>query len=251
MASEYSMRILYSERAPYRGLLEGLRGASREVGSRWGIGIEELEASRIGPAEAEAIRSEMRSIPPQIRGRIVTSGGRPLPLSRNKNLNLGNTPILILYRGKTPIDVYPHLLGASYLDALDAMRRILVLGPKFYAESRGLLEDPLLKIIRDDPEIIAQGLRYKGSNVDVGTGTADLILEDGGGNPLLIEVETIAGEGAVAQASRLALGYARSLGISKGGVRIGIVCVGFDPKARRACEALGVELYRIVAKRIV
>jgi hypothetical protein len=32
---------------------------------------------------------------------------------------------------------------------------------------------------------------------------------------------------------------------------MGIVCIEADDKARRACEALGIELYRIIAKRIV
>jgi hypothetical protein len=251
MGSGYSLRILYSARAPYRDLLEALRAMSREAGAKWGMGVEELEESEIGPDEAERMKSEIRSIPPQVRGRIVSSGGRPLPLSGRGNLNLGNTPILILYRGGEPIDVYPHMLGASYFGALEAMERILELGPKFYAESRGLLEDPIIRILRDHPEVMGEGLKLKGSNVDVGTGIADLIMEDERGNRLLIEVETVAGEGAAAQVSRLALGYARSSGIPRSAVRMGIVCIEADDKARRACEALGIELYRIIAKRIV
>ncbi|MEM2226985.1 MAG: hypothetical protein QXW19_03285 [Candidatus Bathyarchaeia archaeon] len=251
MAPEYSMLILYSERAPYRDLLNALREASKMIRARWGMEIEEVESSRIGPDEAERIKSDMRSIPPHIRGRITSSGGRPLPLSGRKNLNLGNTPILLLYRGREPIDVYPHLLGASYFGVLEAIYRILELGPRFYAESRGILEDPISRIVRDRPEIIEEGLKFKGSNVDVGTGTADLIMEDRDGNPLVMEIETIAGEGAVAQVSRLALGYAQRFGVSKDTVRMGIICAGFDAKALRACESLGIELYQIIAKRIV
>ncbi|MEM3575213.1 MAG: hypothetical protein QXQ76_05690, partial [Candidatus Bathyarchaeia archaeon] len=96
-----------------------------------------------------------------------------------------------------------------------------------------------------------EGLKLKGSNVDVGTGTADLVMEDRYGKPLVMEIETIAGEGAVAQVSRLALGYAQRFGISKDSVRMGIICVGLDAKARRACESLGIELYQMAAKRIV
>ncbi|MEM2082374.1 MAG: hypothetical protein QXK34_01365 [Candidatus Bathyarchaeia archaeon] len=251
MAPEYSLRILYSEKAPYRDLLDALREAFRMIRVKWGMEVEETEASGIGPEEAERIKSDMRSIPPQVRGRIASSGGRPLPLSGRRNLNLGNTPILLLYRGREPIDVYPHLLGASYFGVLEAVNRILELGPRFYAESRGLLEDPISRILRDRPEIIEEGLKFKGSNVDVGTGTADLVMEDRDGKPLVMEIETIAGEGAVAQVSRLALGYAQRFGISKNAVRMGIICIGLDAKAQRACESLGIELYRMIAKRIV
>ncbi len=245
------MRILYSEEAPYRDLLDALRETSKRIRAKWGMEVEELEASRLGPDEAERIKSDMRSIPPQIRGRIVSSGGRPLPLSGKKNLNLRNTPILLLYREGEPIDVYPHLLGASYFGVIEAANRILELGPRFYVESRGLFEDPILRILRDHPGIVEEGLKFKGSNVDVGTGTADLIMEDRDGNPIVIEIETIAGEGAVAQVSRLGFGYAECLGIPKGAVRMAIICAGFDAKARRACESFGIELYQMVAKRIV
>lgn len=251
MAPEYSLRILYSEGAPYRDLLKALREASERIRAKWGIEVEELEASKIGPEDAERIKSDMRSIPPQIRGRIASSGGRPLPLSGKRNLNLGNTPILLLYRGREPIDVYPHFLGASYFGVLEAINRILELGPRSYAESRGILEDPILRIVRDRPEIVEEGLKLKGSNVDVGTGTADLIMEDRNGKPFVMEVETIAGEEAAAQVSRLALGYAQCLGIPRDAVRMGIICADFDAKARRACESLGIELYRMVAERIV
>ncbi|MBS7629587.1 DUF91 domain-containing protein, partial [Candidatus Bathyarchaeota archaeon] len=169
-----------------------------------------FDGENLTSEEVENLRSKIRNIPPQVRGRIVTSRNYALPLSRSKQLNLLNTPIVLLERDSEPVDVYPHLLGARYRGVEDSLNNILRYGPDQYLEARGIIEDPLTRIISDCPEAIEEGLTLLGVNVRTPTGVIDVLLRDCSGRVVVVEVETTARDQSAAQVCRLAAGYSSS-----------------------------------------
>jgi len=42
------------------------------IEDKWGIGYSMQDAASIGPSEVEKVKADIRNIPPQTRGRIVT-----------------------------------------------------------------------------------------------------------------------------------------------------------------------------------
>jgi hypothetical protein len=200
--------------------------------------------------ETEKVESAIRSIPPQVRGRIVSSRNHILPLSRTKRLNLQNTPVILLRKNGLPVDVYPHLLGTNYSSPEDSIERILRVGPDEHLEARGILEDPLVKIIADYPDCLEKGMVLLETNAQTEAGVIDALMEDSSGNPVVLEAETRAKDSSVAQVCRLAAGYAKSSEIPLDKVRKIVVCLDYEGQLAATCEGSNVELYRIELRKI-
>ncbi len=226
------------------GLLELLQ-------DRWGIDCSMTESSSLSSSEIERLKTDIRSIPPQVRGRIVTSRGHILPFSKAKNLNLKNTPILVLYQEETAVDVYPHVLGSKYFDIDGALERMLEFGPDGYLQFRGLLEEPVVKILSDFPGILGRGVKSLGSEVSVSTGKVDLVMEEEDGEIIIVEVENYADDFAVGQVCRLAAGYSSQSGVPQDSIRKVIVCLDHSSTLPETCRGAGVELFRLALKPIV
>lgn len=242
--------LYYSESSQYQSSLNTISDLFRLLQQRWKLNCTMIELSSLSPSEIEIIKSGVRSIPPQVRGRIVTSQGQVLPFSKTKNLNLKNTPLLVLYRDKTAVDVYPHVLGSKYYDVLNTLERILRLGPDDYLQLRGLLEDPIVKILSDFPEILGLGTSSLGSEVPVQTGIIDLLMKDREGRIMIVEIETAAGDIAVSQACRLAAGYSSLFNVPQDQIRKVIVCLKHSSTLADACKGAGVELFQLTLKPI-
>ena len=236
----------YSDRV---SVIEKLLDAITE---RWGIQYKLLYREEISPSLVKQFENQIRCVAPQIRGRIVASGHHILPLSRNKNLNLTNTPIILfLEDDETPVYVLPHLLGTAYFDVEESLKRMLATGPRFYLEARGLLEDPLKKILVDDPSIIETNLRLMGLDVECGTGIVDVVFEDSEKRVIVVEIETHARENAVTQVLRLASGYASGIGKTLDQIRKAIVCRYYDDNVCMLCRELGIELYKVELMKVI
>ncbi|MBS7645830.1 MAG: endonuclease NucS [Candidatus Bathyarchaeia archaeon] len=245
------VKILYSRDADYHARLKTLRKFSAEISKRWKIKVRFIDASRLSGDRLEEFKSAIRSIPPQVRGKIVSSRNYRLPLSNGRNLNIANTPIALVYNGgRYPLDVYPHLMGTFYMDVEGFMARLLEEGPSGYFIVRGLIEDPLKKILADAPHILEEGLTYLGCEVKTPAGNIDLILRDRNGKLLIVEVETSASDFAVSQVCRLASGYSKVSGQPPNSMRKAVVCVNHEGPLLNTCMGAGVELYRVRCERI-
>jgi hypothetical protein len=228
-----------------------LKKLSAEASKKWGVKVRFIDASRLSKDRLEGFKSAIRSIPPQVRGRIVSSGNYRLPLSNGRNLNLANTPIALIYNGSgEPIDVYPHLMGTFYMDVEEFMTRLLGEGPSGYFTTRGLLEDPLKKILADAPNMLEEGLEYVGCEAETPAGIIDLLLRDKEGRLLIVEVETTASDSAVSQVCRLASGYSKASGKPLDSMRKAVVCVNCGGSLVDTCRGAEVELYRVRCERI-
>lgn len=243
--------ILYSESASaYTNSLEKITGALDDIKNKWGINYKTVDVGALSPSQIERAKDDIRRIAPQIRGKIVTSRNTFLPLSRSKNLNTKNTPILVLYQNRNPVNVYPHMLGTAYFDIVSELANILRIGLEAHIVSKGILEEPMQKILADNPSILGVGVSFKGVNEDVGFGVADVLLQDEKGRTVVVEIETNATEMAVAQVQRLAAGFASQNNLPVENLRMVILCQNFDARTAKACQGTNVELYKLVAERV-
>jgi len=246
----YNIEVYHDDNASYAVVFQRILDILEKLKQTWQIKYEIFEAQDISAEEAQKIETSIRSIPPQVRGRVVSSGNHILPLSRKKNLNLKNTPIIILKKKGIPTAVFPHLLGTHYSRPIDSLSRILKVGPDEYIEVKGLLEDPIVKILSDYPEALGTGTSFVDTNVETDAGIIDILLKDELENHVVVEVETKAKDAAVAQVCRLAAGYANSKDLQLGKIRKAIVCISYEGQLRVTCEGSNVELYQIEFIRI-
>jgi hypothetical protein len=246
----YTIELYYDSNTKYSTDLQQLSELLEKLKQTWQIEHDIFEAQDISAEESQKIETSIRSIPPQVRGRIVTSGNHILPLSRKKNLNLKNTPIIILKKKGIPTAVFPHLLGTNYGNPVDSLSRILKVGPDEYLEAKGLLEDPIVKILSDYPEAFGIGTSFVDTNAETDAGIIDILLKDEQENHIVVEVETIAKDAAVAQVCRLAAGYAKSINLPFSKIRKVIVCINYEGQLKVTCEGSEVELYQIELVRI-
>jgi hypothetical protein len=243
--------LLYDVKAGYEERIRRIRVLLLELKRKWQMESTFMEASEITPEQAFRFLNDVRSTSPQARGRIVASKSHVLPLSGKKNLNLSNTPILILYESGRPVNVYPHLLGTFYRNIEDSLEEIGMYGPSKILESRGILEDPICKILADDPSLLGVGMKSLGTEVSTSTGKIDLLLKGDEETWIVVEVETHANDFAVAQVCRLAAGYSKDNNVDLGRIRRIVVCRSFEKNLIETARIAGVELYRITLTREV
>jgi hypothetical protein len=229
---------------------QALKTLLMQIQAKWGASFNLVDADTLTTRDVTRLKNEIRSIPPQVRGRIVSAQHRALPLSNNRHLNLTNTPILLLYQDAMPVTVYPNLLGSTYTNVTAALTQLLTTGLHAYLKARGLLEHPVTKILADFPEVIEPGMTYVDSEIEVGVGNIDVLLRDETGNDVVVEVEMRAADQALGQVSRLAAGLALLRGTSADSIRKVIVCLDHGENLDVACHGSNVELYRIAANRV-
>ncbi|MEE9585968.1 MAG: endonuclease NucS domain-containing protein [Nitrososphaerales archaeon] len=245
----YSLTLYYKKEAPYADEMPSIRKMLEMVSARWRVPVEVIEAEGLSEDEAERVKTEFRSIQPQLRGRIVTSKGILLPLSKNKNLNLDNTLILGVKRGGKYFDVYPKHQYGTYYDIKSFLERFQKWGPN-YLQPKGLLEDPIVEILTKNPSLLGEGLKYVGAEEDVGSGKPDIIFKDADDRIIVVEVKTDADDSAVGQISRSAAGYASKHGLDPKDVRKVIVCLSTKSSLKEAALSAGIELYRLELHRV-
>ncbi len=94
-------------------------------------------------------------------------------------------------------------------------------------------------------------MKFLGIDVETESGEIDLLLQDSEDRIVVVEIETRASESAVAQVSRLAVGYSSKANISQNRIRRLVVCEQFDENVVSACQGANVELYKVDVRRIV
>jgi hypothetical protein len=244
----HTLELYFKSGTHYGPLLRNLRGLIQEIEVSWGVKCLELNVDGMSEERKIQLVDDIRSISPQARGRIVSSKGKVLPLSGSKLLNVENTPIVVLREGERAVNVFPHLLGTYYSDLESSLERILRVGPSEYLESRGLLEDPIIKLAADNPELIEKGMSFVGSNIQLSSGSVDLVLKDREGIDVVVEVETVATDQAIGQVLRLARSYAEQM--SRRSVRKAVICADFDVNLPLACKEAEIDLFHLAFLKV-
>ncbi len=248
---KYILTLYHKSKAPYIEEISHLKNILEKIHNKWEVPIKIIEAEKMSIQDSDKLKMEFRNIQPQVRGRIVTSKGMMLPLSKGKNLNLENTPILTVQSEGKVADVYPHLLGTHYFDIKTFLENMLKSGAKYYFHSKGLLEEPIVKILSENPSLLGNGMKHIDSEVDVGTGKPDIIFKDKNGKTVIIEIETNADDFAIGQVSRGAAGYAMKYGIDSKDIRKVIVYQSAKNNIKAAALSAGIELYKLELRRLV
>lgn len=247
----YALTLYHKSKAVYSKEIPYIKNMLEKISNKWKTQIEIIELEKVSKQDADQIKMEFRDIQPQVRGRIVTSKGMILPLSKGKNLNLENTPILgVISEGKF-VDVYPHLLGTKYYDIKTFLEDILKFGEKNYFHTKGLLEEPIVKILSENPILLGKGMKHIGTEVDVGTGKPDIIFKDANGKIVIVEVETNADDFAIGQVSRGAAGYAEKHGLDTKDLRKVIVYQSAKSTLKAAALSANIELYKLEFRRLI
>jgi hypothetical protein len=245
----YRFTLYYAREATYQTTVKSLTEDLERIRGKWKVEFSVAAIEDAEQTQVEKVRNEIRSIAPQVRGRIVSGNNMVLPLSRSRKLNTINTPILMVYQDDKPVNVYPHMLGTAYFEIDTLLHTVLQNGLETHMTALGLIEEPLQKILADAPTTLEKGMLFLGANVDVGSGVADVLLKDAAGRTAVVEIETKATETAVAQVSRIAAGYARQNNLSTGNIRKIVLCQDFDQKTAKACVGAGVELYKLTVQK--
>src|SRR2546428_5340778 len=99
----YDVKSAYSDKIPE--LLSLLRLLSTQRGTEFEVILHDKMTSE-SESNLKKLIYELQ-LHSEGRGQIVTSRGYMLPFSKGKNLNLANTPILLVEENGEPIDVLP------------------------------------------------------------------------------------------------------------------------------------------------
>ena len=205
-----------------------------------GIDLEIVDADRITSDDEKRFLDDIRLIPPQIRGQVKSGGGRTLPISGSTQLNR-SIPILIIYDGPRPIDVYPKdLMGVKY-DLGSAFKSALP------SEALGI-ELNIITILAAKPEMLGPGLQLVHREFETGSGVIDMVFKKAEGQSLIVEVKENADQETVGQVLKQSNGFKDMTGSAV--VRKAIVALRASGNVRAACEESGIELYLLSTDRL-
>ncbi len=229
-------RLIYSaSKLDFRDVVESVT----KNASAAGIQLDVHDADRLSSSDEERFLADIRLIPPQTRGQVKSGGGRTLPSSGSSKLN-HTIPILIVYDGNRPIDVYPKdLMGIKY-DLSSAFKTPTT------TDSLGV-ENSLVTILFSKPELLGPRLEPVHREFETGSGVIDLIFKDKDGALLAVEVKNVADQETVGQVLKQSNGLKDKLGLSS--FRRAIVAVRTSGNVRAACKDAGVELYLLTADK--
>ena len=205
-----------------------------------GIDLEIVDAERITSDDEKRFLDDIRVIPPQIRGQVKSGGGRTLPISGSTQLNR-SIPILIIYDGTTPIDVYPKdLMGIKY-DLNSAFKSVLP------SEALGI-EHNIITILASKPEMLGPGLQLVHREFETGSGVIDMVFKNAEAMSLIVEVKENADQETVGQVLKQSKGFKDMTGSAM--VRKAIVALRTSGNVRAACKDSGIELYPLSADKL-
>jgi Endonuclease NucS len=203
------------------------------------IQLEVYDTDRLTKSDEDRFLDDIRLVPPQVRGQVRSGGGSTLPISGSSKLNR-SIPILIVYDGTKPVDVYPKdLMGVKYdlNSAFKTARQSDTLG----------VESNLVTILSAKPELLGPGLRLVHREFETGSGIVDMIFKDPEGVFLSVEAKEEADQETVGQVLKQSNGLKDKLGSSS--FRKAIVALRTSGNVLAACKDVGIELYLIAAEK--
>lgn len=217
------------------------------------IDYQIVTSNLLSEAEIEVILDQIRIASQRAKVRVSSKGGGPLPISRSKQLNLNQIPILLVIEHGRPWNIFPNEKGGkgqrheihSYLE------RLLELDEIEEFEQQSLSEEDICRILANFPSMIEDNLKYKSREVEVEGGVIDMVFVDSKDSHLLVEIEIKGTDAAIGQVSRFPIPYAKKFSISHEKIRKVIVCVEISESRIVACRENNIEVYQFGIKRRV
>ncbi len=109
------------------------------------------------------------------------------------------------------------------------------------------MEDCIATLLSSSPQILGSELKLADTEVETGSGVADLVFRDSDQVYVLVEVKETADQETVGQVLKQSNGMKDKLGLTR--IRRAIVALRTSGNVQDACQAANVELYLIAAKR--
>ncbi|MDA4111913.1 MAG: endonuclease NucS [Thaumarchaeota archaeon] len=202
--------------------------------------------------QMERAVDDIRRIKPQSRGSVVASGGKTLPISGSKKLNLQNTPVILVTESNgsgdsKPIYVFPCKVGERYYRVLDGISFLRKTLPNL-VELPGEMEETIATLLREDPVRLESGLVFRSAEDFISTGKTDLVFTDANGSFLIVEVEREATDSAIGQILRLSAGFEKDQGLPVGSVRSSIACFRINENVLAAANRAKIEVWKLQEK---
>src|SRR5438132_12553537 len=119
--SEFRLTLYQKPDSNYASTLLELSQLLESMKAKYGTDLRIISTEQLTAESDRELKTSLRDLPPQKRGDIVTSRGNMLPLSAKKNLNLKNTPILLVEKNGIPIDVFPKRIEDQYTDVSEGL----------------------------------------------------------------------------------------------------------------------------------
>lgn len=235
------LELYFDKNASYKEDLADIKNRCKNLQKDRNASFDQIERGSLSSVRTRLVENDIRGLIPQERGSIVTSRGFLLPLSNTKNLNLTNTPVLLVKSKEKLFYVFPCLIGETYFSVtrgLDHLHLNPALPPLI-----GQMEEAISDRVLKDIDSFEKGLRLRGRDVDTSAGTADLVFLDDRGKHLVVEIEREATDNALGQILRLCAAYEKKFGLPGDNVRAVIACVRIHEFIREAAKRAGVEIW--------
>ena len=196
----------------------------------------------------EELLNQIRTVSLRAKIRVKSSGGGALPISRSSQLNIDQTPILVVLEDDRPSMVYPHEKGpkGQRFEVGSYLNRLLEVETVQGFEQQAISEEDICRILANFPSMIEDDLKYKSREVEVEGGVIDMVLIDSKDNHLLVEIEIKGTDAAIGQVSRFPIPYAKKFNISHEKIRKAIICIEISKSRIIACRENNIEVYQFV-----
>jgi hypothetical protein len=239
----FKLVLYYDIKSAYSDKISELIQLLHSIKTRHAIEFEEISRSGMTSESEGNLKNTLYKLQlhPEGRGEIVTKRGDMLPLTKRKNLNLANTPILLIEENGKLIDVLPKRIQGHFTSVHVGLGEILENGPQLRKAAPSAESLAVSRVIKD-PRIIEDGLEIIGQEVDVPAGKVDLLAKDRNHKFLLVEFEREASDGSVGQIIRLSASFAKQNKVSHGVVRKMIVCGRAYDHHREGAESVDIEV---------
>lgn len=238
------LELYYDKLASYSKTLQEILDLISSIQKEKSFELRLVEKSELSTEEMKAVISKIRSVYPQARGAIRTSRNNLLPLSNSKNLNLTNTPVLIVKSEQNVVYVFPCRIGESYFDIGKGIQHLSRNLPNF-PPLEGKMEDAIIDHFLSNLDAFENGLKKEQVKFETSVGEADVLLRDAQGLYILVEVEREANDHALGQVLRLAAGFAKTRNLQKEKLRVVIASERKRGAIEEAARWANVEVWTI------
>ena len=236
--------ILYTEENHEN--LKLVKNLLEKVKEKHQIDYQVVISDQLDEISKEELLNQIRTVSLRAKIRVKSSGGGILPISRSSQLNIDQTPILIVREDERPSMIYPHERGPKghRFEVISYLERLLEVETIQGFEQQAISEEDMCRILANFPSMIEKGLKYESREVEVEGGVIDMVFIDAQDNHMLVEIEIKGTDAAIGQVSRFPIPYAEKYNIPRERIRKAIVCIEISDSRIVACKENGIEVYQ-------
>ena len=233
--------------------LQYLENLLEKVKKKHQIDYKVINPDLLDENSREELSNQIRTVSLRAKIRVKSSGGGVLPISRSSQLNIDQTPILVVLEDDKPSMVYPHEKGpkGQRFEVGSYLNRLLEVETVQGFEQQAISEEDICRILANFPSMIEDDLKYKSREVEVEGGVIDMVLIDSKDNHMLVEIEIKGTDAAIGQVSRFPIPYSEKYDIPYERIRKALICFEISESRIVAFKENDIEVYQFgINKRV-